>query len=259
MQQGTLEFLENIGKKRLYNLHSIKPSPTAPGTITEKGFSDMNIVITGANRGIGLELCRQYMERGEQVIATCRQPNDELSALSPEIVKDIDVTDGKAGDKIRKALKDRQVDILINNAGIMESVQLDHLDLDSIRRQFEINTLGPLHISAALLDNMPRGSRIGIITSRMGSIDDNTSGGSYGYRLSKAAANMAGRSLAHDLRPREIAVALLHPGWVRTRMTGYGGLIDPDESAAGLIKIMDRLDLSCSGLFWHTNGEQLPW
>jgi NAD(P)-dependent dehydrogenase (short-subunit alcohol dehydrogenase family) len=116
-----------------------------------------------------------------------------------------------------------------------------------------------LLVTQALLPNLHEGSKVGIITSRMGSIDDNDSGGSYAYRMSKSAVNAAGKSLSIDLKPRGIAVAILHPGWVRTDMTGHGGLIDADESASGLIKRMEELTLDTSGGFWHTNGERLPW
>jgi NAD(P)-dependent dehydrogenase (short-subunit alcohol dehydrogenase family) len=124
---------------------------------------------------------------------------------------------------------------------------------------FEVNSLGPLLTTLALVNNMGKGSKVGIITSRMGSIDDNGSGGSYGYRMSKAAVNATGKSLAIDLKPRGIAVAILHPGWVKTDMTGHRGLIDTTESVSGLIERMKELNLENTGSFWHTNGEQLPW
>ena len=124
---------------------------------------------------------------------------------------------------------------------------------------FEVNSLGPLLITQALLGNLGEGSKVGIITSRMGSIADNDSGGSYGYRMSKAAVNAAGKSLAIDLKPRGIAVGILHPGWVRTDMTGRNGLIDANESAKGLLARMDELNLDNTGTFWHANGELLPW
>ncbi len=128
-----------------------------------------------------------------------------------------------------------------------------------MRRQFEVNSLGPLRVTAALRGNLGQGSKVAIVTSRMGSIEDNTSGGRYGYRMSKAAVNMAGRSLANDLKDRGVAVAILHPGFVRTEMTGHQGLIDPPESAAGLIARIDELTLETTGGFWHANGEIIPW
>lgn len=217
------------------------------------------VCITGANRGIGLELARQLAERGDHVVAVCRTPSDELAALGVEVVDGVDVADEQGIARLADALGDRSLDVLVNNAGVLSEETLENLDLDGIRRQLEVNSLGPLRVTAALRGNLGRGSKVAIVTSRMGSIDDNTSGGSYGYRMSKAAVNMAGRSLAHDLRGEGIAVALLHPGYVRTGMTGHSGLVDPPESAAGLIARIDDLDLDSSGWFWHANGERLPW
>jgi NAD(P)-dependent dehydrogenase (short-subunit alcohol dehydrogenase family) len=128
-----------------------------------------------------------------------------------------------------------------------------------MEQQYRVNALGPLRVTAALLANLAAGSKVGIITSRMGSIEDNTSGASYGYRMSKAAVNMAGVSLANDLRDRSVAVALLHPGYVMTDMTGGKGLISAEQSASGLIQRMDELDMTTSGGFWHAQGERLPW
>jgi NAD(P)-dependent dehydrogenase (short-subunit alcohol dehydrogenase family) len=149
--------------------------------------------------------------------------------------------------------------VLVNNAGVLSRESIDDMNFDRIRRQFETNALGTMRITVALLDNLPRGSKIAIITSRMGSIGDNTSGGGYGYRMSKAALNIAGVSLARDLRPRGIAVAILHPGFVRTDMTNHEGMIDAPESVRGLIERIDTLTLETSGAFWHANGEELPW
>ncbi len=225
----------------------------------------MKIVITGANRGIGLEFCRQFTGRGDEVIAACRSTTPELDELAQvvgeklTIVEDVDVTRPEGIATLRNGMGTAPLDVLINNAGLMEVVTLDDLDADSIHRQFEINALAPLMVTAALRDRFAQGAKICIVTSRMGSIDDNDSGGSYGYRMSKAAANMAGRSLSVDLGREGMSVALLHPGYVRTRMTGGNGLIDVDESVEGLIGIIDRLGPENTGLFWHTNGEVLPW
>jgi NAD(P)-dependent dehydrogenase (short-subunit alcohol dehydrogenase family) len=217
------------------------------------------VVLTGANRGIGLELAKQYRERGARVIAACRSSSDELDGLGVEVVDGVDVTDDEAVAQLVRAVGDETVDVLVNNAGILSRESLDDLDFDRMRRQFEVNALGPLRVTAALRDRLRRGSKVAIVTSRMGSIDDNTSGGRYGYRMSKAAVNMAGRSLAVDLAGDGVAVAILHPGFVRTAMTGYEGLIDPPESAAGLIARIDELTPESSGGFWHSNGERLPW
>ena len=216
-------------------------------------------IITGANRGIGLELCRVLAERGYSVTALCRKPGDTLKNLKIHIHEGYDVTDGAAIETFAQTVEPGSIDLLINNAGILESVSLDELDLDSIRRQFEVNALGPLRVTHSLLPALRHGARVALMTSRMGSIADNESGGSYGYRMSKAALNAAGVSLAKDLKAKNIAVAILHPGYVRTDMTNDSGLIDPDESVAGLLERIDQLTPKNSGSFWHSNGEILPW
>jgi NAD(P)-dependent dehydrogenase (short-subunit alcohol dehydrogenase family) len=216
-------------------------------------------VITGANRGIGLELTRQLSERGDTVVGVCRKSSPALQELGVKVIDGIDVTSSESTDTLAEELASTRIDLLVNNAGILSRESLGDLDFDRIRTQFEVNSLGPLRVSAALLPMMGPGSKIAIITSRMGSIDDNTSGGRYGYRMSKVAVNMAGKSLAHDLKDRGVAVGILHPGFVRTDMTGGEGLIDAPESAQGLIARIDELDLDNSGSFWHCNGELLPW
>lgn len=217
------------------------------------------VVVTGASRGIGLALARQYKDRGAHVVAACRKPSDALRALGVEVVGGIDVTSDSAVARLRKAIGTRHVDILINNAGLLSDESLDDLDFERMRQQFEVNSLGPLRVTAALRSTLAPGAKVAIITSRMGSIDDNTSGGRYGYRMSKCAVNMAGRSLAHDLKDAGIAVVILHPGFVRTDMTGGQGLVDSAESAAGLIARIDELTLETTGSFRHANGERLPW
>lgn len=216
-------------------------------------------VVTGGNRGIGLELCRQCHARGDRVIALCREASDELRALGIRVEEGIDVTDDGVVTELRARLGDTPVDLLINNAGLLRRQSLPELDWDGIRRQLEVNSLGPLRITTALLSSLHEGSKVAIVTSRMGSIADNTSGDSYGYRMSKAAVNIAGVSLARDLASRGIAVALLHPGWVKTEMTGHTGNIDASGSATGLLARIDELTLETSGTFWHANGDQLPW
>ena len=217
------------------------------------------IVITGANRGIGLELARQFKQRGDQVVAACRKSSDELARLDVEVIEGVDVADDSSVSQLASSLENRTIDVLVNCAGILSDESLGDLDFDRMRRQFEVNSLGPLRVTAALRGNLGQGSKVAIVTSRMGSIEDNTSGGRYGYRMSKAAVNMAGRSLANDLKDDGVAVAILHPGFVRTEMTGHQGLIDPPESAAGLIARIDEVTLETTGTFWHTNGEVIPW
>ncbi len=216
------------------------------------------IVISGAGRGIGLELTRRFRARGDDVIALCRRGNDDLGALGARIIEDIEVRSGASMAQLKDELGNTRIDVLINNAGILTRDSLDHLDFEAMRAQYEINTLGPLRLTATLLDNLHEGSKIAIVTSRMGSITDNGSGGYYGYRASKAAVNIIGVSLARDLEPRGIAVCLLHPGMVATDMTGHNG-IPVTESASGLITRIDELSLSNTGRWWHANGESLPW
>jgi NAD(P)-dependent dehydrogenase (short-subunit alcohol dehydrogenase family) len=217
-------------------------------------------LVTGSNRGIGLEYCRQLQTRGEQVIAVCRQPSPELEALGVRLETGVDITSGDSVTNLVERLDGMPIDGLIHNAGILESTSLDRLDLASMRRQFEVNALAPLRLTQALLGQLQAGSKLILMTSRMGSIDDNSSGGSYGYRMSKVALNMAGRSLAIDLRPRGIAVAILHPGLVRTRMVNFNAQgISPEQAVRGLLQRIDALTLETSGTFWHANGDVLPW
>jgi NAD(P)-dependent dehydrogenase (short-subunit alcohol dehydrogenase family) len=216
-------------------------------------------VITGANRGIGLELARQCAARGDSVVAVCRTSSPELDRLGLRVEDGIDVTSDEAVAGLAERLGDVEVHLLVNNAGILRRTDLEDLDFETCRQQFEVNALGPLRVTRALLSRLARGAKVALITSRMGSIDDNTSGSHYAYRMSKAALNIAGVSLARDLREREIAVAILHPGYVRTGMTEGRGFIDADESAAGLLARIDELSLETSGGFWHMNGERLPW
>jgi NAD(P)-dependent dehydrogenase (short-subunit alcohol dehydrogenase family) len=217
-------------------------------------------VITGANRGIGLALAELLKERGDSVIAACRTSSPALDALGVEVLQGIDVSDEAAIAQLATAVADRRIDWLINNAGILIwGDTLESLDVGGVRRQFEVNALGPLRVTAALRSRLGRGSKVGLITSRMGSIGDNSSGKAYGYRMSKAALNMAGVSLARDLAPAGVAVAILHPGMVKTEMTGSHGQVEPRDAARGLIARLDELTLETSGTFWHANGERLPW
>lgn len=218
------------------------------------------IVISGANRGIGLELTKQLAERGEHVVALCRRASRELEAVDGvDVQAGVDVAEQAAVDELAERLSGTQIDILINNAGILSQESLDDLDMDRIRRQFEVNTLGPLRLTAALRPALRDGGKVAIVSSRVGSLADNGSGGNYGYRISKAAVNMVGVNLAHDLKPRGIAVVLLHPGYVRTDMTSGAGQVEPADAAAGLIERIDALTLEQTGTFWHAKGEPLPW
>jgi NAD(P)-dependent dehydrogenase (short-subunit alcohol dehydrogenase family) len=218
------------------------------------------VLIVGANRGIGLELCRQLSARGDSVLAACRHSSPELEALpGVEIYEGTDVTAPASFDGLVADVGKQRVDLLIVVAGILKSVEIESFDAEVVREQFEVNALGALTTTLKLLPCLKDGGKIGLLSSRMGSIADNSSGGSYGYRMSKAALNAAGRSLAIDLRPQGVAVGIVHPGWVRTDMTRGEGLIDAASSAQGIIERMDELDMSGSGKFVHQSGEPLPW
>jgi len=219
-------------------------------------------LITGANRGIGLSLARQLCARGDAVFAVCRHGSPELEATGAQVLDGVDVADAQPVAALPARLGEARLDGLVLNAGIFTHEALDALDAAAfarIQRQFEVNTLGPLRVAAALQDRLAEGARVAIVTSRMGSIADNGSGAYYGYRASKAAVNAIGKSLAVDLAPRGIAVFLLHPGRVATDMLGGHGDIGPDEAAANLIARIDTLGMAETGTFWHANGTPLPW
>ncbi len=217
-------------------------------------------IVTGANRGIGLSLTKLLRAQGASVLAVCRKRSDALDALGAEVLDGVDVTEDTGLARLRGAVGDRPVELLINNAGILVwNEHLDSIDPNAIRRQFEVNALGPLRVTAALQSNLQKGSKVALITSRMGSIDDNSSGGYYGYRMSKAALNMAGKSLANDLRGKGVAVCILHPGMVKTDMVGGGGQVEPDDAAGNVLARIDALTLETTGGFWHANGDRLPW
>ena len=217
-------------------------------------------LVTGANRGIGYEYCRQLQARGDTVIAACRTATEELKVLGVRVEEGIDVTSAPAIVGLHERLGETEIDVLINNAAIAKRITLEHLDFDSIREQFEVNALGALRVTQVLLPHFKAGTKIALMTSRMGSLADNTSGGSYGYRMSKVALSMAGKSLSHDLKPLGIAVAILHPGLVQTRMTNFTtNGITPEVSVRGLLARIDELTLDNTGSFWHSNGEVLPW
>ena len=215
-------------------------------------------VVTGANRGIGLELVVQLIAKGYRVLAVCRASSGELAASGADVVDAVDVTDPKGLARLAEAI-DAPIDLLINNAGLLTKETLEEPNLDAIRRQFEVNALAPLAVTHQLLEHLAPKAKVAVVTSRMGSLADNTSGSRYGYRMTKAAANMMGVSLARDLAPRGFAVAILHPGFVRTGMTGFNGYIEPDEAARGLLLRIDEATAGEEPVFRHANGELLPW
>ncbi len=219
-------------------------------------------LVTGAAGGIGAELVRQLAARGMAVIAACRRADGVPVAARVRVESGLDLATDAGVAILAARLAGVTFDLLIHNAGLLERETLDDFDAEAaarVRAQFAINALAPLHLTARLAAQLSTGAKVVLITSRMGSIADNGSGGYYGYRMSKAALNAAGKSLAIDLAPRGIAVAILHPGFVRTPMTGGRGDIDAASAAAKLIARIDELTPATSGAFLHANGTPLPW
>lgn len=218
-----------------------------------------NIVITGANRGIGLAMCKHFKAQGDNVYALCRKSSTELESLAVNIIKDIDVTSDLGIANMVSALGSVDIDVLVCNAGILRDESLAQLNLDTIREQFEVNALAPLRVVASLQNQLNQGAKIALVTSRMGSINDNGSGGRYGYRMSKAALNAAAMSLSHDLASNHVAVGIYHPGYVQTEMVNFGGDISASDSAKKLVGLINQLTMAESGVFKHSNGSVLPW
>jgi len=219
-------------------------------------------LVIGANRGIGLSLCQRLMARGRSVISACRHSSAALDAegmRGARIETGVDVTSDDSIAALARRLEGVAIDELICNAGILRDGDLVDLNFDDVREQLEVNAIGPLRVVHALRGRLPDGAKVALVTSRMGSIADNGSGGSYGYRMSKAALNAAGVSLARDLAAQGVSIAILHPGYVRTEMTGGHGNVAPDTAAAQLVDRIDALTLATSGTFWHANGQILPW
>lgn len=219
----------------------------------------MNVVITGGNRGIGLALAKQYQQQGANVYATCRNSCDELNSTGITVIQGVDVSRPDTLGEQLAPLSNVKIDVLINNAGVLGKESIDDWDPNTIDYQFRVNALGPLLVTQLLLPRLSSGSKVALITSRMGSMTDNGSGNYYGYRMSKAALNAAGVSLANDLKPKGIAVGLFHPGFVQTEMVGGAGDIDTTTCAERLVERISELNIESSGQFVHSNGEILPW
>jgi len=229
-----------------------------------------SILITGANRGLGLEFCRQYSEQGWRVFACCRQPETatELQALAAQwshlTVHPLDVADFQQINQLAEQLKSESVDILLSNAGVYgdkNEHDFGALDYEAWLETLRINTLAPVKLAEAFWPHLLKSKRrlIVAITSLMGSMADNGSGGSILYRSSKAALNAAMKSLAIDLQHQKIAVLILHPGWVKTDMGGSHAPISSQESITGMRQVIDDFTLEKSGTFLNYKGEELPW
>lgn len=218
-----------------------------------------NVVITGANRGIGLAMASIFHAKGYQVFALCRQTSQELDALGVNVIEGVDVSSSQGLATMHKALSGININVLICNAGVLRDESLGNINTATIREQFEVNALAPLCVVDTLLAQLVDGAKVAMITSRMGSIADNGSGGRYGYRMSKAALNAAAMSLAKDLAPENIAVGIYHPGYVQTDMVNNNGDISANESANRLVSLIESLTLNDTGVFKHSNGQVLPW
>ena len=222
-------------------------------------------LVIGCDRGIAHAIALQLQARGDEVIAACLFDGDDLKQRGITVEPGVDVTDGDSVTALAARLRGSgtRLDWLLHVAGVLGLDQLGEIDYDDVRRQFEINTIGPLRTVEAHRDLLGPGAKVGIVTSRVGSLGDNTSGGMYAYRISKAAANMAGLNLHHDLAKSGVATVMLHPGMVATDLTkdfpGDYSYIQPEEAAAGLIRDMDQLTPATSGRFQHSNGSYLPW
>ena len=225
------------------------------------------VVVTGANRGLGLEFCQQYLDEGYKVYACCRSPESaqellKLKQFAGEQLETVplDVTNPAQITNLKYTLHDQKIDLLINNAGVYgERLPFGKVNEQEWTQVLRVNTVAPLMVVQELVDLMAADGKILLMTSKMGSMGDNTSGGSYIYRSSKAALNAVGKSLAHDLAGKGIAVAVCHPGWVQTDMGGPHGLINTETSITGLRGVMDRLTLDNSGEFFNYDGRVIPW
>ncbi|MBK8907998.1 MAG: SDR family oxidoreductase [Rhodospirillales bacterium] len=224
-------------------------------------------LITGANRGLGLEFARQYAADGWDVIATSRSLvyADDLKSIEGKVeLHALDVTDFARVEALGQSLRDRPIDVLINNAGVHgdpTEAAFDDLDYRTWAEVMRINVMAPLKMSAVFVEQVAksRQKRIATLSSKMGSMGENTSGGTYIYRSSKAALNAVMRSLALDLKSRGIALVILHPGWVRTDMGGPHGLLDPPESISGMRRVIAELNVENTGRFVNYDGSEVPW
>ena len=230
-------------------------------------MSTYSVLITGANRGLGLEFTKQYAADGWNVLACCRHPQSALAlqaltqAHSNIKIHTLDVADFAQIDTLAIQLIDETIDVLINNAGVYPTSSFGDTNYDEWANGFKINSMAPLKMAEAFVQHITRGQlkKIATLTSKMGSIDDNTSGESYSYRSSKTAVNMVMKSLSIDLKPYGISVITLHPGWVQTDMGGPNGLINAQTSVTGLRIQIENLDLNNTGKFIAYDGKQIGW
>ena len=225
--------------------------------------SSRTVLITGANRGIGLELARQYAADGWRVIGTARKPESagELGATGANVMQ-LDVTDQASVDRLAQHLSGQPIDMLINNAGIQPLMwKLDEVDFDEFERALSVNAVGPVRVTRALVPNLRSGKvrKVINITTNLSSIAENTEGGFYGYRESKAALNMFNKSLAMEFGPEGFICIVLNPGWVRTDLGGPKAPLSVEESVSGMRSVIENLSPEDNGSFWTHDGKQMPW
>jgi len=224
------------------------------------------LLVTGANRGLGLEFVRQYAADGWRVLACCRTLEGAATLRDVEGAVEtyiLDVANFPAIEKLAADLKGQTIDVLLNNAGIYgsKSSQFGSVDYDEWLGVLHIDTMAPLKMAESFIEHVAKSElkRIVTVSSKMGSIADNTSGGSYVYRSSKGAVNVVTKSMANDLKSRGVTCAVLHPGWVMTDMGGPNALISAEESVRGMKGVIDGLDLLQSGKFFNYDGNEIPW
>jgi len=230
-------------------------------------MSHYQVLITGANRGIGLEFVKQYAADDWRVLACCRKPQNatELQAIAsanPQVrLMTLDVTDFNQTDALALALEGEVIDVLINNAGVYPQSTFGDTNYEEWATGFKVNSMAPLKMAEAFVQHLTKSrlKKIATLTSKMGSIEDNTSGKSYCYRSSKTAVNMVMKSLSIDLKPYGISVVTLHPGWVQTDMGGSNALINAHTSVTGLRQVIDQLNLNNTGQFRAFDGKEIAW
>ena len=237
--------------------------PGAESRADEPAAGAGTVLVTGANRGLGLEFARQYKEAGWQVIGTARKPGEakELAALGIRVMQ-LDVASQESVDTLAAELGDEPIDLLINNAGIFPRVgKIEEIDFDDYQRTLIVNTVGPVRVTRALLPNLRKGKlkMIAGLSSNLGSIAENERGNFYGYRESKAALNMFTKTLAAELGPEGFTCVVLTPGWVQTDMGGPSAPLQPADSISGMKAVLDKLTPANNGTFWSYDGSQMPW
>ncbi len=235
----------------------------APAAKTPVAVPKGTALVTGANRGLGLELAKQLREAGYAVIGTARSPAEasDLLATGARVVP-LDVTDAKSVAALAKGLEGLAIDILINNAGVMSGIEsVGALSFAEVEKVLATNTVGPMRVTQALLPNLRSGKRklIVSISSRLGSIAGNSNAKFYGYRESKAALNMFMRSIAMELKPEGFICVAMSPGWVRTDMGGSQAPLSPEESVKGMLSVMESLKAEDTGAYRSYDGATLPW